>query len=117
MIDFKIDFQKIINFLFCAFFLALPVFYIPKVGTSYIFNQKLLVIAFLFCVFFLNFKNYKRRKIYMKWSSALLGLEGFFISPFFFFVWKKYWLEFGRFLFKLFSNLFWANQTVLIHFL
>ncbi len=90
MIDFKIDFQKIINFLFCAFFLALPVFYIPKVGTSYIFNQKLLVIAFLFLVFVFGILKITRaKKFNIKWSSALLGLAGFFIFSLFSFLFGK----------------------------
>ena len=94
-----IDFQKIINFFFCAIFLVLPVFYIPKIGTSYIFNQKLLLIAFLFLIFVFGILKITRaKKFNLKWNPALLCLAGFFI--------------FSSFSFLLGKNIVWESCPI-----
>lgn len=62
-INFKnISFQDRIVWLFCIFFFLLPIFYVPRVGASYILSQKLLVVIFVTSIFGLWLIQLLRKK-------------------------------------------------------
>lgn len=74
------DYKKITNLLFYAFFFLLPIFYVPKIGTSYILSQKFLVIVFVAAVFILFAAEViRQKKIVVKKSRITLFLGLFLL--------------------------------------
>ncbi|MFA5086799.1 MAG: tetratricopeptide repeat protein [Candidatus Paceibacterota bacterium] len=73
------DCKKIANFLFYAFFFLLPIFYVPKIGTSYILSQKLLVIVFTVAVFVLFAAWIVQQKKVVVKKSRIIAFLGIFL--------------------------------------
>jgi tetratricopeptide (TPR) repeat protein len=73
-----IDIRKTANLLFYALFFLLPLFYVPKIGTSYVLNQKLLLIVLVCGIFGLFCSNFiKEKKVRFKRSTIIFLLGGF----------------------------------------
>jgi tetratricopeptide (TPR) repeat protein len=75
-----IDFKKIASYIFSAFFFLLPIFYIPKIATSYILSQKLFASLFVFVIFSVWAADFwQSKKTSIKYSPFTYLLGGFLI--------------------------------------
>lgn len=89
-----IDFKKIASYIFSAFFFLLPIFYIPKIGTSYILSQKLFASLFVFAIFAVFAADFwQNRKTSIKYSPFTYLLGGFLVFSLISFLASKSFLQ------------------------